>query len=208
MSLYKRGNTWWIDYTAPNGERVRESAGTSSKTQAREFHDALKAEAWRVAKLGSKPRRKWDEAVVRYLKEKSGLRSLDTVKLHLRWLDTHLRGRYLDEISRELIERIAEARRERDSAGRCINVATTNRVIEVTRAVLRKACFDWEWIDRMPKIRLEPELSRRIVWITTEQAEALLGQLPDHQRDLVIFSLATGASALERHAADLETGRS
>src|SRR5207244_3720482 len=107
----------------------------------------LKAEAWRVAKLGSKPRRTWDEAVVRYLKEKSGLRSLDTVKVHLRWLHAHLAGRYLDEISRELIERIAEARRKQDSEGQSTNVATTNRVVEVIRAVLRKACFDWEWID-------------------------------------------------------------
>ena len=192
MSLYKRGNTWWIAYTTPSGRRIRRSAGTRNKTQARELHDTLKAQAWRVDELGAKPPHTWDEAVVKYLKEKAGLRSLDTVKLHLRWLDPYFRGRDLTEIGRTLIEQIAEARRERDKAGRCLNVATTNRVIEVVRAILRKACHDWEWIDRMPRIRLEAEPKRRIAWITSEQAVRLLAELPEHLRDLAVFSLATG----------------
>jgi integrase len=192
MSLYKRGNTWWIGYVIPNGERIRQSAGTGNKGQAKELHDALKAEAWRVSRLGDKPRRTWNEAVVKYLTEKSGLKSIDTLKGHLRWLDTHLRGQYLDQINRELIEKIVDAKRERDDSGRCINAATTNRVAEVIRAVLRKACDDWEWIDRVPKIRFEPEPKLRVAWITNEQAATLLDELPQHLRDLAVFSLATG----------------
>ena len=54
----------------PNGERIRRTAGTASKALAQEFHDRLKSELWRIAKLGEKPRRIWNEAVVRWLKEK------------------------------------------------------------------------------------------------------------------------------------------
>lgn len=47
MSLYKRGTTWWMDFTTPAGERVRLSAKTSNKVEAQELHDRLKAEHWR-----------------------------------------------------------------------------------------------------------------------------------------------------------------
>ena len=52
MSLRKRGGIWWIDVYAPNGERVRCSTETANKAQAQEFHDRLKSELWRLAKIG------------------------------------------------------------------------------------------------------------------------------------------------------------
>ena len=54
-----------------NGERIRRTAGTANKALAYEFHDRLKAEPWRIAHLGEKPRRTWNEAGVRWLKEQS-----------------------------------------------------------------------------------------------------------------------------------------
>ena len=50
MSLYKRGSTWGIDFTTPSGERIRRSADTSTKVEAQELHDRLKAEHWRLQK--------------------------------------------------------------------------------------------------------------------------------------------------------------
>ena len=35
MSVYKRGDTWWYEFTF-NGARIRESAHTTSKTIARQ----------------------------------------------------------------------------------------------------------------------------------------------------------------------------
>ncbi len=66
MSLRKRNQVWWIDFVAPNGRRIRQSAGTCNKTQAQELHDKLKHEAWRVHKLGERQQRYWNEAVVRW----------------------------------------------------------------------------------------------------------------------------------------------
>jgi hypothetical protein len=45
------------------------------------------------------------------------------------------------------------------------------------------ACYtpDWEWIDKVPKIRLHPEFQHRIRFLTFEQANMLLQRLPDHQ---------------------------
>lgn len=71
MPLYKRGSTWWVDVVAPSGERIRRSTGTESKALAQEFHDKLKTELRRIAKLGERPQRSWNEAVVRWIKEQS-----------------------------------------------------------------------------------------------------------------------------------------
>ena len=39
MSIYKRGNTYWLDITTPSGERIRRSAGTEVKKKAQELHE-------------------------------------------------------------------------------------------------------------------------------------------------------------------------
>lgn len=58
MSLYKRKTVWWIRFTTPDGRRVRRSTGTEDRTQAQEYHDQVKAEVWRAARLGEKPKRR------------------------------------------------------------------------------------------------------------------------------------------------------
>jgi integrase len=104
----------------------------------------------------------------------------------VRWLQVFLRGRLLDSIDRELVAKIGEAKALEASQ------ATANRYLALIRAVLRKAAFEWEWIDRVPEVRLFRESKRRIRWITPEQVRTLLAELPGHQRDLVLFALATG----------------
>jgi integrase len=186
VPLFRRGKTWWIDFTTPRGERVRCSARTSDKIQAQEYHDKLKAEAWRVCQLGEKPLRTWDEAALKWLTETKHKVTHQEDLAKVRWLHQFLRGRMLDSIDRELIIRIGEAKASEASPG------TANRYLALVRAILRKAVYDWEWIDRAPKVKLFPERNRRVRWITPEQARTLLAQLPTHQRDVVLFALATG----------------
>ena len=110
MSLFKRGKTWWVRFSTPDGQQVRQSAKTANKQLAQEFHDQLKASYWRVSQLGERPRRTWEQAVERWLTEKQGEKaSLQDDIGHLRWLHGHLFGRYLDEINRP------ECRRARDT---------------------------------------------------------------------------------------------
>ncbi len=197
MSLYRRKTVWWVRFTTPAGQRVRRSTGTADKKQAQEFHDRLKAELWKVQKLGEKPKRTWEEAVVRWLKEKAHKATLDADRMHLRWLDPYLRGRELALINRDVIDQLIDARR---SEG--VSNATVNRLLEVLRAVLRKAEREWEWIDRAPVVRLLPEPKRRVRWLTQEEADTLLAELPKHLAQMARFSLATGLR--QRNVADLD----
>lgn len=52
--------------------------------------------------------------------------------------------------------------------------------------------MEWQWIDRVPKVKMYPEPKRRVRWITPKHAKALLEALPEHQRDITLFALATG----------------
>ena len=48
MSLYKRGNIWWLDLADPRtGERVRESTGERERTRAKRIHDEFASELWK-----------------------------------------------------------------------------------------------------------------------------------------------------------------
>jgi integrase len=187
MSLKKRGNIWWIDVLSPSGERIRRSAGTEDETLAQEYHDRFKVELWRVHRLGERPRHTWNEAVVRWLKEQSHKTTIQTDKIHLRWLDRFLNGKYLDAINRDLIDRITDAKRDEG-----VTHATVNRVLEVLRAILRKCVNEWEWLDRVPYVKMLKEPTRRIRYLTHNEAQRLLAVLPEHMADMVAFSLATG----------------
>lgn len=188
MALYKRSKSklWWIRITV-NGREIRRSAGTADKKLAQEFEVKLKAELWRSAKLGERPRYRWEQAVERWLTEREHLSSLKDQKLHLRWLHKHLYGRFLDEINRDVLDNLAQARKAEG-----VSNATVNRALEVARAILRCAEREWRWLDSSPAVRMWPEPKRRIRWLTKEEADRLLFELPVHLADMARFSLATG----------------
>ena len=73
--------------------------------------------------------------------------------------------------------------------------ATVNRTLELLRAVLRKCVNEWEWLDRAPHVRMLKEPTRRIRFLTREEAQKLLAELPAHMADMATFSLATGLRA-------------
>jgi integrase len=187
MSLRRRQKVWWIDFRTPDRRRVRRSARTSNRVAAKELHDRLKAEAWRIHKLGEKPRRTWRDAVIRWVKEKAHKASIRDDQLRLQWIDRHLGRLHLDEITRDVIEAMTEAKL-RDG----VSNATVNRVLAVVRAILRRAVSEWEWIERAPRVRLLPEPKRRIRWLTRKEANRLLDALPAHLAEPARFALATG----------------
>jgi integrase len=111
----------------------------------------------------------------------------------------------LDEITLDVLDSIKAEKLK--VAGK----PTVNRYLALVRAVLLRARDEWEWIDRTPKVKLFREGPGRERSITVEQAATLLGQLPAHQRDVVLFALATGLRqsnvlGLEWSHVNLDTG--
>ena len=186
MALWKRAGIYTVDITAPDGSRIRRSTGTTDREKAKEYHDRLKAELWDQARLKLKPKRSWDEAAVRWLKEKADKKSYRDDVQRIRWWTGHLRGKTLDQIDRSLIDGLVTKHVHASDRTKDLYVA-------LLRAMFRRAMREWEWIDHVPAFKTYNKGGQvRVRWITEEQAEKLLRELPDHQREVVVFALSTG----------------
>ncbi len=188
MSLFKRKDSpnWWVKLTPRSGPPIQRSTGTPDKQLASEYHDKLKAALWDQERLGIKPSRSWREAVVRWLEETSEKATHKEDKKKLIWLHVHLGDLNLDQITLDVVDRIRSAKLKEASK------ATTNRYLALVRAILLRARDEWEWVDKVPKIRLFKETTSRERSLTVSHAKCLLEELKEHQREMVLFSLATG----------------
>lgn len=204
--IYRRPDSglWWINATLPNGKRIRQSAGTECREEAEALLAKLKLDAYRETHFGIKPQRSWQDAVVRYLTLKKGLRSYSDVWRICRRLDPYLSKLTLNQINGDVVWEIVQKELKRG-----IKPATVNRYLAVIRNLLKMARDEWQWLDSVPKIRLLPGEVERDRWLTKEEADRLIAACPEHLAALVRFALATGCRAseitgLEWNRVDLE----
>ena len=192
--IYRRGDSryWWIATTLPNGQRIRQSAGTGNRSEAEALLAKLKLEAFRESNFGIKPQRSWQEAVVRYLLSKQHLRSFADVRRICRRLDPYLGPLQLREITGDVIWQITQGELKRGN-----QPATVNRYLATIRNLLRIARDEWQWIEIIPKIRLLSGEVERDRWLTQEEADRVIAAAAPHLQALIRFALATGCRARE-----------
>jgi integrase len=192
--LYRRPDSgfWWINTTLPNGQRIRQSAGTESREDAEALLAKLKLDAYRGHHFGIKPQRSWQEAVIRYLELKRGLRSISDVQRVLRFLDPYLGNAMLDQINGDMVWKIVQGEFRKGN-----KPATVNRYLSVLRNLLRMARDEWQWLDAVPKIRMLKGEVERDRWLTRTEADRLIACCAPHLAALVRYALATGCRATE-----------
>ncbi|WP_420804661.1 tyrosine-type recombinase/integrase [Tolumonas lignilytica] len=204
---------WHCDITAPDGSRVRCSAGTEDKRLAQEYHDTLKAQLWRTHRLGEAPAKTFDEACLRWLNEKSDKKSIDDDKTRMGFWLQHFSGKLLSSITElaiaEAISKL-ENRKHRENweamrdrlmrlrkpvpkfVPKPVAVATKASYLAFIRSLLRIAANEWKWLDRLPTVKTPKLKNKRIRWITHAEANLLIKGLPDYLKPVVTFALATG----------------
>lgn len=192
--VYRRPDSrhWWICTTLPDGRRIRQSSGTEILEEAHALLAKLKLDAYRETHFGIKPKRSWQEAVVRYLAIKASLRSYRDLQRICRMLDPYLSVRTLDEITGDVIWSIVQKELKRGN-----KPATVNRYLALIRNLLRTARDEWQWIDNFPMIRPLPGEVERDRWLTREEANRLISVSPPHLAALIRFALSTGCRASE-----------
>ena len=209
MRLYQRGKrgTWWVDLGDIAGQRARRSTGTTDLAAAKEYAATLARDLWRTRRLGETPRVTWDQAVVAWLEEHQHLRSIEDIKRILRWLTGELRGMPLNDITDTVVRRIKAARtavpinraviqravlaKATPPPEKLTSGATVNRHLAHLSAVLHYA-QQRGWLAVVPPIAKAPEPAKRVTWLTRDEAQALLAELPLHLEQMARMALATG----------------
>ncbi len=213
MSIKLRYGVWHCDFVSPSGKRIRRSLETSDKRQAQELHDQLKAEAWRVEKLGDYPSVTFDDACLRWLQEKEHKKSLDDDKTKIEYFLEFFSGRLLSSITetdilkatsgminrkhKEVWEIKAASAKKKGSKiapykPKPATQATKDRYLAFLRSLFRAAVNDWKWIGKSPTIKVRQKKEIRVRWLTKEEATTLIQCMPDVMKPVVMFALATG----------------
>jgi len=174
--LYRRPDTphWWVRFQL-DGREVRLSSGTPDRRQAEEFETLARGRAWRQARLGERPPYPWDAARKRWLAE-TRKRSRGKDEIILRWLDRHLKGHSVQEITREVVDELRALKAAEQSE------ATADRYMALLRAILRRCLQDWQVIDTIPKVPMYRPPAGEPRWLTRAQFERLADELPMHLR--------------------------
>lgn len=93
----------------------------------------------------------------------------------------------LINITDDLLEHIAH---EKEKTG--VKPSSVNRMLELVRAILNKAHKQWKWLDSVPVIRMRKFENKRLRWLTKNESQQLLNELPPHLKDMAAFTLLTG----------------
>lgn len=182
MSVRRRKDgRLFVDFYDPSGRRVRQIVETSDRREAKEYHDKLKAELWRVSKLGHKPRVPFATAAARWLREKASKASIRNDALHIQFWRGHYT--YLDEITRENADLAVAHLKEHNG----------NRYKATLRSILKKAAGEeWHMIEKAPKVRVTTETERRVRFLSKEDASRLIQSIASTHQPLIRMLFSTG----------------
>jgi integrase len=195
MGIYKRGKQWW-GRAQRNGKDRRTPLKTTSKTVAerryRQWRDDLDAIAW-----GDKPRRRFDEASTRFVKEHLPTLRLSSAKRYgvsLDWLIDEFEGKFLDQLGTAALMEFERKRREAGA-----KPPTVRRDLACLSSIFG-CCIEWEWCDANPvpaymkrrKRRGLKEAPARTRYLSHFEEGALLANATPAVRTAIEFAIDTG----------------
>ncbi|WP_322958100.1 tyrosine-type recombinase/integrase [Providencia huashanensis] len=190
MPIYKRGKKYWVDVTAPSGERIRKPAGTEDKVKAQEYHDKLKHDLWQMEKLDRMPDRSFEEMMLLTLKDAEGQSTYQTKLAYADYFQQIFRGRKISTITSDEIANSLPLYNPKTK--RKLSNATQNRY----RSFIMRAfslAHKMGWILKSSYIPRMKEPTVRVRWLEKWEAELLLSNIKvKWMRDFVSIAILTG----------------
>ena len=182
MSIYLRGSTYWIEVRKPDGTRMRETAKTEDYDRAMAYHNR------RVKEIaaGQMAPKMWEDATERWLQERTDKRSLDRDGSIIRWLAPHFGGKVFSMITDDDVREVVEKKRKETTA------SNANHYLKFIKSLFNRS-VDWRWIDASP-IRMKnfPSPKAKVRFLTPDELQRLLAELPHHLSVMAEFSVLTG----------------
>ena len=182
MSTYQRGSVYWIEVRDPEGNRIRESTGTDDFEKARAYHDLRVAQL----KLGHTKAKTWNDAVARWMGERSDKRSLDRDQQMANWLETYWNGKVFTSITDDDVREVVDLKRQETTP------SNANHYLKFIKALFNRS-IEWKWVVGNP-VKMKPYKvnNRRVRFLTEQEYGKLMAELPSHLRAMAEFSVLTG----------------
>lgn len=188
MSLFKRGNVWWV-YLWQDGVRHQYSTGTSNRRQAEKVEDKLKTDLnnrrFQIVELD--PDITFGAIAAKFLASGSA-------RPHHRYHLAFLLSFYSDIPALRITKALAdEFRKARRAANPAIKDATVNRDLSVLRHILYWA-VDEQILAQNPLARLKMAPERRIrrQILSLAEEDKLLAAAKAHIHTMILIALDTG----------------
>jgi len=191
--LQKRFGVWHIDKKI-GGIRVCESTGASLLEEAERILAHKMEEIRQTQVFGIRPKRTFKEAAIKFLRENTHLATLQEYARHIKALAAYIGDLPIEAIHIGSLQRFIEDRRKQGTKTRTINYA-----LQTVRRILNLAAGEWlddnglTWLHGAPKIKLLKETDKRKPYpLSWEEQDRLLGALPKHLQNMMLFAVNTG----------------
>ncbi|MDP1748737.1 MAG: hypothetical protein Q8L22_04710, partial [Reyranella sp.] len=214
MTVYLRpGSPNYVIEFELRGHRIRQTSGTPKKREAEEEERQLRQQlkerqaGGHVEMTLAEAMRRYAETVVA-LGRSDGTRELSIFKrlgeafghdttldritspVAHKWRDGLLAGGHQGQPKKTKGATVGEGEQ---ATPRGLRPAAINRYLDVLKAVLRKAHFEWGALAKLPAIKSLKVNNAKLRFLSEPEEKALLEACPEHLRSFLVFLLGTGA---------------
>ena len=201
MAIYRRGKIWWYSFEF-QGRRVQESTGFTNKTAALRVEAKRKADLLdrRAGFTKAKLAPKFEDYVEQFLAWSREQHRPKTHALHewnCKTLKRFFSGKYLDEITTEMVEDFKSARKHEAKLGakdgRSISGTTVNRALETLKALFYQTERSGYAVKNpVVGVAMFPDVLDAMRVLTFEEQAAYLSQASQPLCDIAKVMLDTG----------------
>lgn len=201
--LRLKGDTWHIEKRCKyaDGGWLRESTGTSSRTEAEETLIRRLAALRDIAERKAQRVFTFEEAALRYLEDIAEKPSADTIAMHIDQMAPFLAALPLEQVHDGTVKPFVDHERARGMSPKTINNA-----LGVIATILRRAAGRWRDEDGAPWLKQAPPMLSRLSLVgkrrrpyplSWDEQDRLLRHLPGHLEEAVLFAVNTGCREQE-----------
>jgi len=191
MGIFQKGNNWYIDYYV-KGRRKRKKIGHSKKLALQVLSDVhLKIAKGEYLGIFDEKKIPFEEYAKQYLDFSKANKAWSTYQRRDRHsvanLVSFFKGKYLFELTPEMIEKYKAARLEK------VSPASVNRELACLKHMYTKA-IEWGYVKLNPAkgVKRLKEPPGRLRYLNPEEAGRLLEVCSGHLKPIIVTALNTG----------------